>query len=124
MCVADGNSIDFLSEGDTYSLFGNILDNAIDAVSKIADAESRTIDLQIARKGGFVSVSAKNPYIGTIELDEDGLPLTDKADKDYHGFGIKSIAFVVKKYGGELSVVLEDGIFVLNILFMGNDITE
>lgn len=118
-CVADGGAIDFLSEADTYSLFGNIMDNAIDAVLKIDDAESRMIDLRIAKKSGFVSISVKNPYTGTIELAENGLPLTDKADKDYHGFGVKSIAFVVKKYGGELSFSIEDGVFGLNILFYG-----
>ena len=117
-CVADGGAISFLSEADTYSLFGNILDNAIDAVLKIDDEETRTIDLQIAKKGKFISVSAKNPYVGEVNLAENGLPITDKADKDYHGFGVKSIAFIVKKYDGELSVSLEDGVFSLNILFM------
>ncbi len=117
-CVADGGAIDFLSEADTYSLFGNIMDNAIDAVLKIEDEENRTIDLQIAKKKGFVSVSAKNPYVGEISLAENGLPLTSKEDKDYHGFGVKSIAFIIKKYGGELSVSLEDGVFNLNVLFM------
>ncbi len=117
-CVADGSAISFLSEADTYSLFGNLLDNAIDAVLKIDDEETRTIDLQIAKKGKFISVSAKNPYVGEVSLAENGLPITDKADKDYHGFGVKSIAFIVKKYDGELSVSLEDGVFSLNILFM------
>lgn len=116
-CIADGKAIDFLSEADTYSLFGNVMDNAIDAVLKFSDEESRMIDLLIAQKGRFVSVSVRNPYVGKISLGENGLPLTDKQDKNIHGYGVKSIDFIVKKYNGELSIDIGDGFFSLNVLF-------
>ena len=116
-CVADGAAIDFLSEADTYSLFGNIMDNAIDAVLKFSDEENRMIDLLIAKKGRFVSISVRNPYVGKIRLGDNGLPLTDKKDKNVHGYGVKSIDFIVKKYNGELSIDIDDEFFNLNVLF-------
>ncbi len=32
-CIADGKLLEFISSTDLYSLFGNALDNAIEAVS-------------------------------------------------------------------------------------------
>ena len=46
----------------------------------------------------------------------DGLPLTTNSDKDYHGFGMKSMKMIVGGYGGELSATASDGIFKLQII--------
>ena len=40
-CMADGKALDFMEAGDLYSLFGNALDNAIEAVSRLDDSEKR-----------------------------------------------------------------------------------
>ncbi|MDF2524679.1 MAG: hypothetical protein K0R31_2320, partial [Clostridiales bacterium] len=48
---------------------------------------------------------------------EDGLPVTTNKDKDYHGFGMKSIKYLVDKYNGELSIKLNGDIFNINIVF-------
>ena len=48
---------------------------------------------------------------------EDGLPVTTKADRAYHGYGLKSIRFITEKYGGTMSIQSADNIFSLNILF-------
>lgn len=36
-CVADGENIAFMEDADVYSLFGNALDNAIEAVLKLEE---------------------------------------------------------------------------------------
>ena len=123
-CVADGTVLAFMSESDIYSLFGNIMDNAIEATLKIAEIDGRTVGIKINRVGRFVSVNAKNTYGDEIDFDERGLPITTKADKDYHGFGIKSISYLVEKYGGNLSIVAKNGVFDLNLLFPIDLITE
>lgn len=48
---------------------------------------------------------------------QDGLPVT-KRDKYYHGFGMKSMERVVKKYGGSIAAAQRDGIFALDILLV------
>ena len=40
---------------------------------------------------------------------------TDKPDKIHHGYGIKSMRYIAKSYGGELSFYTEDDMFFLNI---------
>ena len=48
---------------------------------------------------------------------QDGLPVTSQEDKSAHGFGMKSIRYLVEKYCGELSIQARDGKFCLDILF-------
>ena len=40
-CVADGSRMGFLDPADTYAIFGNALDNAIEAVQQFADKDNR-----------------------------------------------------------------------------------
>lgn len=115
-CVADGGQLDFMSAPDLYSLFGNALDNAIEAVTKIDDVESRIIGLRIHAVGQLVTINLKNSFSGEIDFDENGFPKTTKEDKNYHGYGLKSINYVVEKYEGSVAVQVEDGVFNLNIL--------
>ncbi len=120
-CVADGGLLDFMSAPDLYSLFGNALDNAIEAVTKIEDREKRIIGLRIHAVGELITVNLKNAFQGLVEFDENGFPKTTKEDKNYHGYGIKSIRYMVEKYDGSVAVQVEDGIFNLNILVPAPD---
>lgn len=115
-CVADGELFHFMSVSDMYSLFGNALDNAIEAVSKVDDDSGRIIGLRIHAVGQLITVNLKNSFCGEIEFDEDGYPKTTKEDKNYHGYGIKSIRYIVEKYDGSVAVQVGDGYFNLNIL--------
>ena len=116
-CVADGALLGFMNATDLYSLFGNALDNAIEAAGKVSDPERRVIGLKINRVGEMASVNVKNSFEGELDFDEHGYPKTTKEDSDYHGYGIKSIAYIVEKYDGNLSIAVKDNIFNLNILF-------
>ena len=116
-CMADCRDLAFIRDSDLYALFGNIMDNAIDAVSAFAEKEKRCIGLNIHTVASFVTVTVKNYYKGELKYGQDDLPLTTKGNTDYHGYGLKSIRLIVEKYGGELSLVAEGGIFKVNILF-------
>jgi len=115
-CIADGTCLDFISEADVYSLFGNILDNAIEATEKIADEKKRVISLSVAQEGYFINIHAENYYTDKLTFT-NGLPQTTKADSAYHGFGMKSIKMLVYKYGGSLKIYTKEERFVLDIMF-------
>ena len=117
-CVIDGTLISFINETDIFSLFGNIMDNALNATLKMDNIDERFINLKINKEKAFISINIKNSFNGKINLDKDGLPITDNADKNYHGFGMKSISYMVEKYHGNLSIAINDNIFNLNILFL------
>lgn len=114
-CMAEGDTIQFMSPGDIYSLFGNALDNAIEAVSRLPDPEQRTISLSVIAKGQMVSIHAENYFSDTLEFEE-GLPQTIKEDKAYHGFGMRSMRTVAEKYGGYLTAKAQSGVFHLNLV--------
>ena len=113
-CMADGEKLSFISDASIYSLFGNMLDNAIEAVMKL-EPEKRTIGLIVKPNNSFLSISCYNYYEHEIKFDK-GMPVTSKGDADYHGFGLKSIRTIVEGYGGSISVLTEDNVFTLNIL--------
>lgn len=115
-CMADGAKLSFLSDGDLYCLFGNIIDNALEAVKSVSEKERRVINLVVKVKNGLLIVQQDNFFDGELEF-EDGLPVTTKADKNYHGFGMRSIRMIVHKYDGELTTYVKDDIFHLNIIF-------
>ncbi len=114
-CMADGNAIGFMTPGDVYSLFGNAVDNAIEAVSKVSNPEKRSIGLFVREKGMMTSIHIENSFEGTLRF-QDGLPQTSKEDRAYHGFGMKSMRTIAEKYGGFLTASTRNGVFNLDIV--------
>lgn len=114
-CVADGSQMDFINTVDLYAILGNALDNAIEAVEKFKHEEKRQIDVLIHRQQNFLVINIINPIKGNLTYEEE-LPVTTKGDKRYHGFGLRSMRYLIKKYDGFLSVSEEDGCFSLKIL--------
>ncbi len=115
-CIADGKLLDFITPTDMYSLFGNALDNAIEAVSEL-EISKRNISLFVKRVGNMLSVHIENYYDGERLIDENGLPKTTKSDEIYHGFGMLSMRTITEKYGGTLAFEADGNIFSLNIMF-------
>ena len=120
-CIADGAQLSFMSDADVCSLFGNALDNAIEASCRIPDREKRSIGLNVKASRGFVSVSVRNSCADDVKTDGE-LPRTTKGDETSHGFGMKSMKLIAEKYGGELSVSAADGVFTLNLIFPRDDL--
>lgn len=115
-CMADGRRLAFMEDADIYALFGNILDNAIEAVEQLDDEERRLISLSVHVREHFLHVSEENYYSGDLVMDR-GLPMTTKEDKRFHGFGMQSIRMLTEKYGGDLRLRASGGIYRLSILF-------
>ncbi len=114
--IVDGEKLSFIKDSDLYALFGNMLDNAIEAVKAFPE-EERTISLTVKAVGSFVMISLRNRYEGNLIFRNGLLESTKKNGKEFHGFGMKSMQYTVRQYGGEMSVVANDGVFTLNITF-------
>ena len=114
-CVADGSQMDFIETIDLYAILGNAMDNAIEAVDKFAEPEKRQIDVMIYRQQNFLVMNFINPVAEKL-VYEEGLPVSTKGDRKYHGFGLRSMRHFVKKYDGFLNISEEDGCFSLKIM--------
>lgn len=114
--MIDGSALNFMNTTDVYALFGNLLDNAIESVMKESDEEKRIISIQIARKSQGYHIHMDN-YCNENIIFEDGLPITTKLDKAYHGFGVRSVKYIVDKYKGDMLMRVGEQRFQVDILF-------
>ena len=118
-CMANGKLLDFIETMDLCSIFGNSLDNAIEAVMHNTEEHEKVVNLKVYSRNEFVIIRLENYYnfdaLGKLKLVE-GLPSTVKSDPTNHGYGLKSTKYIVEKYNGTLSIMTKDNWFTLKIL--------
>lgn len=78
--IVSGECLKFMSSSDIYSLFGNAIDNAIEAVENLEETSKRIISISVKESMGMVSIHFENYYSGQLVLD-NGMPVTTKNDK-------------------------------------------
>ncbi len=113
--IVDPNALNQLETIELYSLFGNLLDNAIEAVIKIKEKGKRTISLNVTHTKGVSSIDIRNYFTGEMKVRDDG-PMTSKKDSFNHGYGTKSIRDIVEKHNGDYSSQIEKDIFIVKIV--------
>jgi len=84
-------------------------------VEKFEEPQMRQIDVIIYCQQNFLVMNFINPVAEKL-VYEDGLPVTTKRDVQVHGFGLRSMKRILKKYDGFLNVSEEDGCFSLKML--------
>lgn len=100
---------------DVVTIFGNAIDNAIEACIQIPMGE-RFIKINSASGRGMLIVKISNP---TILKDAKNLK-TLKKDRENHGIGLQNIKMSIDKYHGEMVTDIKDEIFSLSILLPQN----
>lgn len=98
-----------ISDYDLCGIFGNILDNAIEACDKY---DNGYIRLTVRKQREMLCIFCENPYSGVIATDCE----TSKPDKTAHGFGIRRIEQLAAKHGGIVKISAENGIFSISVL--------
>jgi len=104
----------FLSTADICIIFGNALDNAIDACAVLSNNDNKTISIKSSHSHGFLFICIKNPVSADIKIKNNNITTT-KEDKSSHGIGLHSIRTVVKKYSGNMNISCTNGVFCLEI---------
>lgn len=103
------------SDMEICTLFSNLLDNAIEACEKIPD-DRRWIEIHITRKSAMLYITISNSIKGR-PLEKEGKLITNKENHQLHGYGIKSVQKIVRKYEGEFSYQVHENEFVVTITF-------
>lgn len=98
---------DFIADSDLTSLFGNLLDNAMEAACSIPEA---FIEVNTVRRANtpFIVITVINSSRKDPFSNPQGSLSTNKPDKRRHGFGIKSIRKTVSKYQGDIKMYYND----------------
>ena len=110
--TADLDGINFMEPLDISTIFGNSLDNAIEAGEKLPEGQG-VILMKAGRVQNFLSILIEN------NCEEDSRPdrkRTTKKDEFLHGYGISNMKNAVAKYKGQLITKCENGNFTLKIL--------
>lgn len=113
-CMADASKLKMLTPSQIYSIFGNIMDNAIRATKELNE-EKRFISLTIKESNGSIIIEEANFFKGKINIIDNSLIETSKADRAKHGFGLKSINYIVKKYNGKVDFQIQNDCFIITI---------
>ena len=107
----DFGGIDFIEPLDISTLFGNGIDNAIEASEKLPE-DQRVILIKAGQVQNFVSILIENNCADEVHADGH----TTKGDKFLHGFGISNMKKAAEKYSGTCTTTQENGKFTLKIL--------
>ena len=113
--MGEGQLLNFMEDMDISALFGNMLDNAIESVVKIKDRQKRLISLHVIQDKQFIRIRTENYCEENVQF-QDGIPITTKKDRRFHGYGMKSMKKIVEKYGGSVMAGKTDNWFELKIL--------
>lgn len=102
----------FLDALDISTIFGNALDNAIEASEKLPQ-EQRLITVKAERRQDMLVIIVENHTLSDTSVSLK----TSKADPFLHGFGLSNIRNTAEKYGGQCSIQIVNGIFTLRLIF-------
>ena len=113
----NGSFIDFeIEPTDLCVIFGNALDNAIEACQKIDLSTKKEINIQVKHFNHLICFNISNPVLTPPEINNNFITTT-KSDHINHGMGLYSIKKSVEKYNGCLLIECTDNIFILTITF-------
>ena len=98
---------------EVISLFGNLLDNAIEACEKMETTE-KWIYLKIIQHNKLIYIEVENS-ITDHPRKRNGKIVSSKEKKELHGYGIKNIKTIVNNYEGLYSCEILEHSFITKI---------
>ena len=104
----------FIEELDIVALFGNLIDNAIEACARV-DSIDKKICIYCNKIEEFIALKVINSSNNQYSF-ENGKLATIKYDKRNHGIGLISVKETVEKYNGKYTYKIEDGYYIANVV--------
>lgn len=96
-----------LNNMDLAVIVGILLDNAIEATSKV---NKKKIKMDIRSVKGVLIIEIENTFDGMV-IKKRNRFMTRKKNKEFHGMGIKNIENILEKYDGEIKLNYSGNIF-------------
>lgn len=101
-----------ISAFDINIILSNLLDNAITAAEK---SDEKYLNIDINANASLLYISIENSYNGIVK-EHQGTFFTLKEDKQLHGYGLKNVKRIVKKYNGTMNTTYSESRFCTNIM--------
>lgn len=104
---------------DLCVLVSNLAKNAVEAVMQLPE-EMREIRFEVAQGRDYLHIRTENTCTGNYLCDKNGILKTTKRDTENHGYGMKSMEQIIRKYGGRSEIQKEEGKFAVEIYLKVN----
>lgn len=98
-----------IRSADLTAILGNLLDNALEAISKSPDT-CHFINLTIRRINDMLVIKVENDC-KSISISSNGDLQTTKSDNGLHGWGLKSARAAAERYDGTVETTYTDNLF-------------
>ena len=102
----------FMQAFDLNILFGNLLDNALEALEKV---QERYLYIGISFKNGILLIHMRNSFDGIIN-QKNNILKTRKENSKKHGIGMQNIKDVIRKYEGDINIQTTENLFTVDII--------
>lgn len=111
------SQLGFVKTVDIVSIFGNAIDNAVEAVRKLPEGTEKVVYLKSTSYANMLVLRFSNQFSGSL-VQEEGVLRTSKSDSELHGIGLKSIKKAARQYGGTVENNFDntDGWFRLMVM--------
>ena len=106
----------FIDDIDLISIVGNLLDNAYEAAEKDKNRGYIRFYAYTKNQNHFLVLKILNSFKEKPILTKNGYK-TSKHDCQNHGIGIHTVEQIVKNYGGEMQIVVENKEFRVTLFF-------
>ena len=93
-----------VSDLDICRIFANLLDNAVHATEHLPKAEDKKITVICKEKADGIYIKCENCFDSKTEKDT-------RSEKSLHGYGLKIIQEISRKYNGMLTLSQKDNVF-------------
>lgn len=104
-----------LTTAEIVVLFGNLLDNAIEACEKQQE-DARIIKIEFKKRASLQFIKIQNSISEKPKIKKNRLVSTKK-NPEMHGYGIKGVEQIVAKYDGEFTWNVSKDMFCVNVIF-------
>lgn len=103
-----------IPEFELSIFLSNLFDNAIEACQSVR--ENKYISLSIIDVKSYLHIVMKNTIEGSVLKENPDLNSTKKDNVEQHGYGLKSVRDIVKKYNGSIQINEQEGYFVVDVI--------
>lgn len=103
-----------MKDADFVAVMANLFDNAIEACEK-CQIEKRKIELSVQSINQMFIIIMKNAYLSEPSVKNNHF-ITNKSEKNKHGWGIESVKHIVGKYDGQITFKYNNSIFEVAII--------
>lgn len=102
-----------IDETDLSVLFGNLIENAIDAC-KAESGDNKKIVIRALTDDYTLCLGIDNTFTGAVRKDFNGVLFSSKHVG--FGIGVESVKSIAEKYGGTYRAEVKDGMFMSSVL--------